>query len=244
MTIDFWGLGLQAVNVLILIWLLSRVFWRPVAAAIAARQQASRAILDKAEAAQSKADAAMAEATAARAGIAAEREALLDAARADADLATKSALADAATRVAAMHAAAQTAIAHDNEAAAKANAAQAAALSLDIAAKLLGRLNGPAVQSAFLDLLVQAIGTLPEAERTAIATNPDGLEIVLPTEVGGQKAAIESALRKALGGKPVLRFVVDPALLAGIELRTAHFALHNSWQADLAQIAKAVKDAA
>ena len=43
MTIDFWGLGLQAVNVLILVWLLSRVFWRPVAAAIAKRQETAGA---------------------------------------------------------------------------------------------------------------------------------------------------------------------------------------------------------
>ena len=37
MTIDFWGLGLQAFNVVILVWLLSRVFWRPIADAIAKR---------------------------------------------------------------------------------------------------------------------------------------------------------------------------------------------------------------
>jgi F-type H+-transporting ATPase subunit b len=30
-TIDWWTLGLQAVNVLILIWLLGYFFWRPVA---------------------------------------------------------------------------------------------------------------------------------------------------------------------------------------------------------------------
>lgn len=48
MDIDVWGLALQAVNVLILIWLLSRVFWRPVAAAIAKRQQAATAIIEDA----------------------------------------------------------------------------------------------------------------------------------------------------------------------------------------------------
>ena len=36
MTIDWWTLGIQAVNVVILVWLLGRFFWRPVAAMIAA----------------------------------------------------------------------------------------------------------------------------------------------------------------------------------------------------------------
>jgi F-type H+-transporting ATPase subunit b len=40
-----------------------------------------------------------------------------------------------------------------------------------------------------------------------------------------------------------LRFVTDPALIAGLELRSPHFVLHNSWAADLAQIGKALKDA-
>ena len=34
MTIDWWTLGLQAVNVAVLIWLLGRFFWKPVAAMI------------------------------------------------------------------------------------------------------------------------------------------------------------------------------------------------------------------
>ena len=99
------------------------------------------------------------------------------------------------------------------------------------------------MQSAFLALLVEAIAKLPQAERSAIAATPEGVEIVLPTAVGPDGTAIKTAVQKVLGGAPELRFVTDGALIAGIELRTAHFALHNSWQADLAQIAKAVHDA-
>jgi F-type H+-transporting ATPase subunit b len=39
-----------------------------------------------------------------------------------------------------------------------------------------------------------------------------------------------------LGGTPRLRFVTDPDLIAGLELRSAHFVLHNSWRADLETI--------
>jgi F-type H+-transporting ATPase subunit b len=41
-----------------------------------------------------------------------------------------------------------------------------------------------------------------------------------------------------------LRFVTDPDLIAGLELRGAHFVLHNSWRADIEQILKEIGDAA
>ena len=38
MTIDWWTLGFQTVNVAVLVWLLQRFFWRPVAAMIEQRR--------------------------------------------------------------------------------------------------------------------------------------------------------------------------------------------------------------
>lgn len=244
MTIDFWGLGLQAVNVLILVWLMSRVFWRPVAGAIVRRQEATRATMDAAKAAQAKADATLAELTQARAGIAAEREAMLDAARAEAQAAAQITLVDTQTVAEARLAAAQTAIEQATEAARKANAAKAAELSVEIAARLLERLNSPIVQDAFLSLLVKAVADMPAADRAALVAKPGGIEIVGAAEPGADRAKIEKAVRDALGGNPALHFVTDPTLIAGLELRSAHFVLHNSWKADLSQVRKAVKDAA
>jgi F-type H+-transporting ATPase subunit b len=243
MTLDLWGIGLQAVNVLVLIWLLSRLFWRPVAAAITARQAASVALLDQAAAAQAAADAALARSAQDSANNDAARTALLDAARQAAEAQAKTALAEAATRADALHASAAKAIAKERAAASKDNATKAAALSVQIATKLLERLAGPEVQSRFLDQLLGAIAKLSQAERSEISANPEGVQIVLPCEPGGDGAQIMAALKKALGGKPELSFVADETLIAGIELRTAHFALRNSWQADLAQIEKAVRDA-
>ena len=42
MTIDWWTLGLQTINVLILIWLLAHFFWRPVAGMIEQRRAAAQ----------------------------------------------------------------------------------------------------------------------------------------------------------------------------------------------------------
>ncbi|MDN5569237.1 MAG: hypothetical protein L0G27_10935, partial [Paracoccus sp. (in: a-proteobacteria)] len=67
MSIDFWGLALQAINVLILVWLLSRVFWRPVSRAIAQRQDTAQAVTRTAQDTQAQADAALATVTKVRA---------------------------------------------------------------------------------------------------------------------------------------------------------------------------------
>lgn len=248
MTIDFWGLGLQAVNVLILIWLLSRLFWKPLAAAIAKRQETVTALIKTAQATQGEADAALTKATQARAGIAAERAAALNAAKEDAEAASKAILAEARAKADTILATANTAIAHDAKVAQKANATHAADLSLKIAARLLERFNGPAVQSAFLSQLVEAIAKMPKADRAALRADPKGIEIVTASDMGADKTAeqkkIEKAVQTALGGTLDLRFLTDPDLIAGLELRSPHFVLRNSWQADLTQISKAVKDAA
>ena len=49
MTIHWWTLGIQAVNVVILIWLLGRFFWRPFATMIEQRRTAAQQILAEAE---------------------------------------------------------------------------------------------------------------------------------------------------------------------------------------------------
>ena len=243
MTIDFWGLGLQAVNVLILVWLLSRVFWRPVAAAITKREKTTQELIGSAMATQAKATTALAEAIEARAGITEERAAMRDAARAEAEAAAKSTLAEARAQAESILATAKDTISRDAVTARMANDAQASQLSLTIAARLLERLNGPAVHSAFLSQLVDAIADMPAADRNALAIDPNGIEIVSATETGAQQGQIEKEIQTALGGTPEIRFTTDPDLIAGLELRSPHFSLHNSWAADLAQVRKAVNDA-
>ena len=244
MAIDFWGLGLQAINVLVLVWLLSRVFWRPVAAAIATRQTAAKAVTDAAAAVQAKADAALAEVTKARDGIAAERTVILNAARVQAEAEAKAAVSEARTTAEAVLDAARKAAAQETRTAQAENVAQALELALAIATRLLAQLESPKVQAAFLAQLVETISQMSDSDRVSLVDAPKGIEVVCPGDPGDEKAAIEKAVHTALGGAPALRFVTDPALIAGLELRSPHFVLHNSWQADLDQVRKAVNDAA
>src|SRR5450432_3984776 len=107
MTIDWWTLGIQTVNVLILVWLLGRFFWRPVAAMIEQRRAAARG----------QATAALAEIERTRAGFAQEREAILAAAHDAAERAREARLAEAAKEAASLEAAARGAMAKEKEAA-------------------------------------------------------------------------------------------------------------------------------
>jgi len=245
MTLDWWGLGLQAINVLILVWLLSRVFWRPIAGAITRRQDAAQAMLEEGKTAQAKADAALAEVAETRAGIAAEREAILAEAKATADTVAKAALKDAQTKADSLIAAARTAIYRDRNTARKENATRAAELSVEIAARLLGRFNTPAVQATFLAQLVEAIAGMSASDRTALMASADDIEIITATNPeDAERAKIEQAVKDALDGTPSVRLVTDPDLIAGLELRSGHFVLHNSWRADLENILKEVENAA
>jgi F-type H+-transporting ATPase subunit b len=242
MTIDWWTLGLQAVNVAILIWILARFFWRPVAAMIEARRDAAGRILAEAEAKRGEAEAEVAEAVKARAGFAAEREAILAAARTAAEQESATRRADADRRAGEIEAAARAAMAAERQAAERAFAERAARLALEIAGRLAGRLDASAVRAAFLDGLVAAIRALPDDKRNDAAS--DGtLQIVSAAPLSpDEQAAARRRVAEALGRAAEVAFAVDPALVAGLELRGAHLVVANNWRADLDRLKTEIAD--
>ena len=61
MHIDWWTLALQTVNVLILIWILGRFFFRPVADLVTKRRDEATRLLSDADAARKEADGVLGE---------------------------------------------------------------------------------------------------------------------------------------------------------------------------------------
>lgn len=245
MTVNWWTLGLQAINVLILVWLLSWVFWRPVAKAIATRQTTAQALLDDAESAQSKADAALAEVNKTRAEMASERDALLAEAAAKAEAATKAALAAATEKAEALLKTARQDREREAETLRAKTAADAAELAVEIARKLLAPLGTGKVDTTFLDLLVEAVDRMPSDDKETLLKTDGGIDLVSARELDdATKTQAATAIGTALGGQPRLNFLSDPDLIAGFEIRTAHFILRNSWQSDLSVILKDLKNAA
>ena len=85
MHLDPWTLALQTINVLVLVWLLARFLFRPVAAIIAARRAAADALMADAEAARAKAAAEAAALAQQRQGLADDGDRIVAAARAAAE---------------------------------------------------------------------------------------------------------------------------------------------------------------
>ena len=234
MTIDWWTLGFQTVNVAILIWLLSHFFWKPVAAIIEARKAATEKLSDDARAAKTQANQELVEVGRTRAGFAQEREAILAAAHKDAESQHAAHLADAETKAAALRGVARAAIISDAKAAAAAWADRSSDLAVVIAQRLALRLDSVAVEGCFLDWLAAEIARLPKKAR-------DSAEAKLQATTAGklgpaQRKRVVAVISDALGCKAHVTFKSDPALIAGIELRGDHLIVNSSWRADLAAI--------
>ena len=237
MTIDWWTLGIQTVNVAVLVWLLRRFFWRPVATMIEQRRDATRRVMAEADATRARSAATLAEIEQTRAGLVKERDAILAAAHADAETIRTTLLAEASKQAATLETTARAAIEKADQAAGDAWNARSARLAIAIAEQLVARLDGAMVRDVFLDWLVQEIASLSDAARQVVTDGGRALEVVSATalEPAEQRRARER-IGQALRGDPPIVFRTDPALIAGVELHGAHLIVSNSWRADLQRI--------
>jgi len=237
MTLDWWTLGIQTVNVAVLVWLLQRFFWRPVAAMIEQRRDATRRVMAEADATRTQATAALAEIERTRAGFAKERDAIMAAAHDAAETTRAALMADAATRVVALETTARATIERDNQAAGDAWTQRSAHLAVAIAEQLAARLDGTAVRAAFLDWLVREIAALPDTTRQAMLDGGAALEVVSAAALDpDEQRHTRDRIGEAFGGVVSMDFRIDPALIAGLELHGPHLLVSNSWRADLARI--------
>ena len=234
MQIDWWTLGLQTFNVVILIALLSRLLFRPVAAMVAARQQAARDLLAQAEAVRQAAESERQQAASERQAQLAGRDALLASASAEAAQQRDALLADAQQRAEQLRREAQDALARERQQQQARLEQQAGELALSIAARLLQRLP-PVENGHFLQGIGQALAALPAAQQAGFSARPVQLRSARPLTAAEQDQCIV-ALQQVLGSRPQLVFSVEPALLAGLELDDGQTLLRNHLAADLAHL--------
>ena len=236
MTIDWWTLGIQTVNVVILIWLLERFFWRPVAAIIEQRRAMAQGILAEAEAKRNQTIAALAEIERTRAGFLREREAILAAAHEAAEQARAARLEKSRRRRHPWKRMQRRRSRRRKQWPDKAWAERASRLAVEIAERLAARLDGPAVRAAFLDWLLKEIRALPEPARQAVAADGVALEAISATPLDpADQERYRGLIGEAFGAHPQIAFKADPALIAGLELHGPHLVVSNSWRADLTQ---------
>ena len=239
MHIDWSTLALQTVNVLILIWLLGRFFFRPVADLVARRKEEAARTLADAEAARKQAEDMRTEADRLRAAVNAERDRLLGEARKAAETEKTALLAQLSVEAEKQRETEKAEIARQRAAMAHDVLAHASELSVEIARRLLERIPASTLFSAFLADLGGTLRKLqPDArEGLAVAGAEQPMEVIAAAPLDDeQTASLLELLRAALGVEPVVKIACDKALIAGFEVRSRNLILRTNWQADLARI--------
>ncbi|HTW33907.1 MAG TPA: F0F1 ATP synthase subunit delta [Rhizomicrobium sp.] len=239
MHIDWWTLALQTINVLILVWILARFFYRPVADIIEKRRAAAAKVLTEASDLKASVEADKAGVAAARAGIDAERGRVLAEARKQAEAERDAMLHKAAEAMAKLRTENEAVLAHDRKMMEQAMIERASALGVEIARTLLERLPRRFAATTFLSALPEQLATLPPSSRERLATcaGTTGLDVITAAPLDGpQQAECQTLIEAALRRKAKLAFRSDPALIAGIEIRSETITLKNNWRDDLSRI--------
>lgn len=226
MRFDWSTLALQLVNFAILVWLLQRFLYRPILRLVDARRAALEREHAEAAGAAETAKRQLSELQAQRTGIAGERaEALARAQEESRQLLTsrrEQAEHDAATL---MEEARRT-LAREREQVLEEARRAALDLAAGIARRVLAEIPESLRAQAWLERIERHLGSLPPAERAALAielTASSPLKVLTACPVA---AAAEEAwrlgLRTALGSEVAVEFETDPALIAGAELHFPH----------------------
>lgn len=240
MHIDWWTLALQTVNVLILIWLLDRFFFRPVMDIVARRQQEADTLLSDAAQVRERAAAERAAAQEASSELAAERENLLAAARKAAGVEHGKLLAQSTQEIARLRQDAAAGIARERAAAEAAIIERASDLSVDIARRLLARFRQQDLLPTFIDGIDRELTALSAEARANLASAAAAghpLEVVSAAPLADPDAQrMRSVLARVFGRELPMVFRSDPAIINGIELVGQNVVVRNSWRTDLDRI--------
>ncbi len=236
MRIDWWTLALQTINVIVLIWILARFFFRPVANIVAKRQEEANKLFSDATAVSREAADGRAEVDKMRDGIAAERDRLILDAQIAARIEKHNLLTQASQEIAKLRNEAKATTAHDKAAAQQAIIADASELAVKIAQRLLSRLPAGASLAVFLDGLCRELTAL-SPEQKGNLTSDHAFELVTAAPLSlAEIDEIRRALEEALGAEAPFQIRTDSELIAGLELHSPRMIVRNSWRADLDRI--------
>jgi len=237
MQIDWWTLGLQTINAVVLISLLAHFLFRPVVDAIAARQKAAAQLLADAKAAKAAAASERDKAAAETARLGQHRSEALKAVESEAAAEKSALLATAQAEADKLRVAARAKIEGERRAEAVTAQDRAGRLAIDIVSKLLDRLPRETRVSAFIDGIASGLARLPEGTRASVGADGTSIHLTIARAVTSQEVeACRKALAGVLGHPVAVEVSVDPALIAGIELEAPHAVVRNSFRADLVRL--------
>ncbi len=232
--------ALQAVNFLILIWLLKRFLFKPVSAIVAQRKTEITRMQAEAEVARQSAEQARKEFEQSRSEVEARRQALSEQTRAElADQRSKMIQA-AQAEIDKLKSAMVKQLDEEREDAAREISERAVQIAVQLAERLLRQCAAPSLNELFLNRLVDHLDHLTIAERAALLdqSGPDrgSLSVTTACPLDPEtQSKWRMALAKHLGVSAPVRFEVDNDLIAGVELKFPLAVLRFSWRQALAE---------
>lgn len=241
MQIDWWTLALQAINVLILVWLLSRFLYQPVMKAITARQSAADAMLADARHASDQADAQTAALQAKNDGFTADAERRRAQMQSDIENERARLLAQARSEAQAMATQAAAAADADHARIAAEWQEKAGQLAGRMTGKLLQRLPAAETTDAMFKALVEQLQCLSETDRGKLIEDAP-LTVLTACRVEAAAQARYLQALKDLLPDTLFEFAIDPGLIAAFELHGSHMRIRNSWRADLDAMLAALEE--
>lgn len=223
MLIDWFTVGAQALNFLVLVWLMKRFLYQPILNAIDAREKRIEAELADADA--TKAEALMERDAFQRKSAAfdAQRAALLSQATAEAATEHERLIGAARAAATALTAKRQQALRSEADSLGQALRRRTLQEVLAIARQALADLAGATLEERLVDVFVRRLRGLDDAARNdLVAALADLREPVIVRSAfelpAAQRASIQKALGEIFSMKATICFETAPDLIGGIEL--------------------------
>ena len=234
MTFDFWTFLFEIVNFVVLAYVLHRLLYRPLRAAIDKRRAADAQAHADAEQARADAIAMQKQLQSQLADIEKQRLEAIRATREAAEAERRKLIADGEKMVARRQEEARHAIELQREDALRSLRAEVNSAAAELAERLLREAADATLQQQLIKRLVETLRQLSPADRAQVRGNgSDGEGVVLETAAALDAASVEQ-LNQAVGalvGRTVdLAVETRPALVAGARLRIGG----HIWDASLA----------
>lgn len=233
MLIDWFTVGAQALNFIILVWLMKRFLYKPVQDAIAAREKRIADQIAAAQALQAEAEALGKAFRDRSAAFDAERAGLLAQATADANTQRERLIDEARQAADALAAKRRDALRTEAGQLKEAMLTQARDEVFAITRKTLADLADASLEERIADVFCRKLRELPEPAAAALAAALRAGPAVVRSSIElpeTQRAAVRAAIAARFPGSVAPRFETVPEGASGIELRAGGHSL--AWSVD------------
>ena len=225
MLIDWFTVGAQALNFLILVWLMKRFLYKPILHAIDAREKRIATELADADARKAEAQQERDEFQHKNEEFDQQRAALLGKATDEAQAERERLLHEARQAAAALSSKRQEALRNERHNLHQALSRRTQQEVLAIARKALTDLAGTSLEEHIVDVFVRRLRELDGEEKgllaSALKASPSPVIVRTTFDLPpAQCATTEGAIKETLGAETQVQFQTAPDLISGIELTT------------------------